>query len=233
MYQFENGIPKFLVGQLFLDVSCKTKAKLVEITAANLALSLGMAETLVTSWNGTDEYDAWWQTDLADQELLTWKKVLWSSFEMIVLDHKNLKTATDVPVFSDTTGTAYTKDTDYFYDALNGIVYRLPTAAENAAYSGTIVSESQVRCKYKCTPAKSEELAFKRNGFTLWTGAVMLTGTDSTTGKETILYHPKAEISSGGLVTAAKSAWGLDLEIEAVDYPSTPTYPLGYIKKGI
>ena len=233
VYQFKPGIPKTLVKQVLLDVSCKTKAKLVEITANNIAFALGMNESQVVVWDGLTEYTKWWEADIADQQLLQFRKSLISTLEFIKLDHKGLVTAVDVPVFSDPdTEDPYVLDTDYFLNAEKGLVLRLPKSTENSKYSGTINSLGRVRAKYKCVPPAGTELPLKK-GFLLWEGAVMITGTDASTNKRMIIYHPRALVTSGGLATNAKAAWGNDIEIEAADYRETPTYPLGYIIRDV
>lgn len=233
IYTFEAGIPVMAVRKWLLAASIKTKGKFVELTPANLAMVMGMAESLLKVWSGSEEFADWWQADIDDQELLTFKKIPGSTYEQIHLDLPGLVTEVDVPVFSDPdTETPWVKGTDYFYDAQESVIYRIPTAAENANYNGGIASEGQIRCKYKCIPPAGTELRIGQD-VTSWEGALLIEGECVETGRHLELYHPKAMTSSGGLTTNEKAAWGLDFEMEPVHYPTTPTEPLGYFSNDI
>lgn len=228
-YELKVGIPKFKAGQILQEFFNKIKAKALELTGDNFAFGMGVAESMLKVWDGTEEYDYYWKTSLSEQQYLEFQQLPGSSWEYILLDHKNVVSATDIPIITvveddkATSGTIKTEDIHYIVDYANGIIYNpLPS-------SSTIASKAKVRIKYKCVPAKGIELPLKRAGFVTWSGEVQVTGTDVSTNDKVINYMPKAEVSGGGLSTSADSAWGFDIEINAVDNPETPNYPLGYL----
>ncbi len=220
-YQLKTGVPLLLIGQIPIGFSSKTKIKAIELTPENVCWAQGISESLIVEWDGLTEYTEYWEALTTGQQLLTFKKDPGSDFEFAMLTHKGLVLTGDVPVISNLEGTPYAAGTDYRFEPARRLIIR--------KRSSTIPSLGQVYAKYKCIPPAGKQIPFKRNGFINWTGETLIVGTDVTSNQEIQIYHPKAEVSGGGFNTDETSAWGMDIEIEAVDNPATPNWPLGYI----
>lgn len=220
-YVLKVGVPLLLVGQIPISFSAKTKVKAIELTPENVCWAQGIDESLIIEWDGLTEYTQWWKTTVAERHLLTFQKDPGSDFEFAMLTHKGLVLTGDVPVISDLEGTPYTAGTDYRFEPNRRLIIR--------KRGSTIPSLGSVYAKYKCIPPAGKQIPFKRNGFINWTGETLIVGTDVTSNQQIQIYHPKAEVSGGGFTTNEESAWGMDIEIEAVRNEASPTYPLGYI----
>jgi len=226
----ESNTPQVQVGSIPTSAYFRLKPKMMQISPENYCEAIGVAQSNIKIWTGLNEYDAWWKTDLVDQQLLTATRRGGGDFVSLKLDHKNLVTAVDVPVFTKvasrtaTTGTLLVSGTDYILDPKLGEIL--------AIAGGALTENSLVRCKYKCIPDAGKEIALNPKGLLPGQNELLFEAVDAKSNKKVIIWIPKAESTAGNLTVNQDDIWILDATIEAVfdENPANADYPMGYAK---
>lgn len=226
----ESNTPQVQVGSIPTSAYFRLKPKMMQISPENYCEAIGVAQSNIKVWTGLNEYDAWWKAALVDQQLLTASRRGGGDFVSIKLDHKNLVTAVDVPIFTKvasrtaTTGTLLVSGTDYILD---------PKLGEVLAIAGGAMTENAlIRCKYKCIPDAGKEIALNPKGLLPGQNELLFEAVDAKSNKKVIVWMPKAESTAGNLSVNQDDIWILDATIEAVfdENPANADYPMGYAK---
>lgn len=222
-YIFEAGLPLVAQGQFMQRFISKVNIKMFEFTTLNLCYGLGITNSLIETYDGsTNYYTDYWTDVLSDMQLLTFKKSRFGSKEFIRVDLDGLVDSGDVPVLKSIDGvTTYTRNTDYVIDGKRGIIYQLP--------NGSIISEQQIRIKYKCLPIAGQVLPLDASSFELGEEEVIIEATNATNGKKMIIFFPKAH-TSGTFDISQDAPWAINIEINAVKSETHSDYPMGYAR---
>jgi len=91
-YNLEIGVPKVSFKKFLQKMVCKVAAQLLELTANSVCFGLGISRTMREDWDGTTEYDRFFEAAAEDQQVRQFRQGRNSGWERIKLAHKNIKT---------------------------------------------------------------------------------------------------------------------------------------------
>jgi len=91
--------PMVQIGSIPIQIYHRIKTQLMQISPQNYCEALGVAQSSLRTWDGvTDEYDYYWETSPASQQLLQFSNRAGSTLQSVRLDHTRIKTGVDALV---------------------------------------------------------------------------------------------------------------------------------------
>ena len=212
--QLKDGIPLNIVLQVPIEETWKVKIPMVESTAENIARASSNIVATNTAASTVTINDA------ANQErtFATWHS---GSLQAIVLDGPNVANLVVENVAENVT---YVANTDYFVDAIKGVVYRNP--------GGAIGSGATVRVSYEYTPVAYSTLKLGVN-LPLVNKKVEIIHVSPVSGDVYHYCYWKCQ-GTGALDLSLKKQDWLKVDADLVALPDPighPTEPTGFIRR--
>lgn len=218
--KFKTGVPRKLQGQIVAELNASLKGSYAELKASNVAMALGGLSVSTTTI--TPVVVPFGGTPAESVGVFTFAADAVSGLESIQL-------APGVVISGVSSITVKSADEVTTYAAgkwivlpNTGKIYRIVTG------SGDIPSGATVHVAYTYTPVSGKRINLGTQ-FSLPAQELRFTHTRPNTGKDVIIYMPKAVINGSVKLTFDEENFIVnDVTFDAVEDTTNPTFPFGY-----
>lgn len=213
--KFKTGVPRKLQGQIVAELNASLKGSYAELKAENVAMALGGLSITTETGSPVTVADG-------DNAEFTFATDPVSGLEYIQLAPGVVAGTFTVSAIENVAEDTTYASGKYLLFPNNGRVYRIVTG------SGDIPSGATVRVTYGYTPITGKQINLGTQ-FSLPAKEIRFTHTRPTTGKDVIIYMPKAVINGSIKLTFDEENFIVnDIQFDAVEDTTHPTYPFGY-----
>lgn len=213
--KFKTGVPRKLQGQIVAELNASLKGSYAELKASNVAMALGGLSVSTTTASPVTVADG-------DNAEFTFAADPVSGLEYIQLAPGVVASTFTVSAIENVAEDTTYASGKYLLFPNNGRVYRIVTG------SGDIPSGATVRVTYGYTPISGKRINLGTQ-FSLPAQTLQFTHTRPNTGKDVIIYMPKAVINGSVKLTFDEENFIVnDVTFDAVEDTTNPTFPFGY-----
>jgi hypothetical protein len=219
LLKLEAGTPKTLITQAKAAEGASITGEMAEITAANIQIASGIADTNV-------DIAAASEVTIADEEVtFTTTDLVWDTGHT-VLTAVTLTTAAS----GDSGGTTLVANTDYVLDAANGVIYYIASGTDSGTDTAWTDTGTYI-LGYTYTPSVSKTINFGGAAGSLPTMGVKFVHTRPDNRLITMVLH-KAQTNGTATFTYSDGAWNtISVTFDALaDSTKAAGSQLGYIE---